>query len=161
MDPAAVLSQVAAWPLAAGLGGLWGDAVTGLAAKGITALHIPAGRIIAGLIFLIASLWMLAYAVGIRAMDFIDALHWGKSLRAPAAPQAAVIRFRPAKLDTGMTPGIRGMVTPAARTRSRKRRKASMSKKNWVTARVAPASTLAFSTSMSWSIDGLSGWRSG
>ena len=93
----AALAAPAAWPLAAGLGGLWGDAVTGLAAKGITALHIPAGRIIAGLIFLIASLWMLAYAVGIRAMDFIDALHWGKSLRAPAAPQAAVKKAQRAK----------------------------------------------------------------
>ena len=36
-----------------------------------------------------------------------------------------------------------------------------MSKKNWLIARVAPASILAFSTSMSWSIDGLSGCRSG
>ncbi|MNS95889.1 hypothetical protein D3C72_1301650 [compost metagenome] len=86
---------------------------------------------------------------------------WAASQSGIEAPQAALIRLRPLKLDTGMMPGIRGMVTPAARTRSRKRRKASMSKKNWLTARVAPASTLAFSTSMSWSIDGLSGCFSG
>lgn len=93
----AALAAPAAWPLAAGLGGLWGDAVTGLTAKGVTALHIPGGRIIAGVIFLIAALWMLAYAVGIRAMDFIDALHWGKSLRAPAVPQASVKKAQRAR----------------------------------------------------------------
>ena len=42
------------------------------------------------------------------------------------------------------------MVTPALRTWSMNRRKPSTSKKNWVIARVAPASILAFSTSMSW-----------
>ncbi|WP_292230935.1 DNA translocase FtsK [Brevundimonas sp.] len=93
----AALAAPAAWPLAAGLGGLWGDAVTGLTAKGVIALHIPGGRIIAGVIFLIAALWMLAYAVGIRAMDFIDALHWGKSLRAPATPQASVKKAQRAR----------------------------------------------------------------
>ena len=35
-----------------------------------------------------------------------------------------------------MIPGEMGMVTPAARTLSMKRRKASISKKNWVMARV-------------------------
>lgn len=86
----AALAAPAAWPLAAGLGGLWGDAVTGLTAKGLGALHIPGGRIIAGILFLIAGLWTLGFAVGIRAMDFLDALHWGKSLRAPTVPQPAV-----------------------------------------------------------------------
>ena len=83
----AALAAPAAWPLAAGLGGLWGDAVTGLAARGLGALHIPGGRIIAGLVFLIAGLWLVGFAIGLRAMDFLDALHWGKSLRAPASPQ--------------------------------------------------------------------------
>ncbi|WP_306002658.1 DNA translocase FtsK [Brevundimonas sp. C43] len=83
----AALAAPAAWPLAAGLGGLWGDAVTGLAARGLGALHIPGGRIIAGLVFLIAGLWLVGFAIGLRAMDFLDALHWSKSLRAPASPQ--------------------------------------------------------------------------
>ena len=42
----AALAAPAAWPLAAGLGGLWGEALTGLTAKGIGALHVPGGRII-------------------------------------------------------------------------------------------------------------------
>ena len=53
------------------------------------------------------------------------------------------------------------MSMPASATASVKRRKASTSKKNWLMARVAPASTLARSTSMSWARLGLSGWRSG
>lgn len=83
----AALAAPAAWPLAAGLGGLWGEALTGLTAKGIGALHIPGGRIIAGLLFLGTGLWLTAYAIGIRASDFLDALHWSRSLRAPTSPR--------------------------------------------------------------------------
>lgn len=78
----AALASPAAWPLAAGLGGLWGDGLTGLTAKAIGALHIPGARIFAGLIFLIAGLWLVGFAIGLRAMDFLDALHWGRSLKA-------------------------------------------------------------------------------
>ncbi len=77
----AALASPAAWPLAAGLGGLWGDGLTGLTAKAIGALHIPGARIVAGLIFLIAGLWLVGFAIGLRAMDFLDALHWGRSLK--------------------------------------------------------------------------------
>lgn len=94
----AALAAPAAWPLAAGLGGLWGDAVTGLAAQGLGALRIPGGRIIAGLVFLVAGLWMTGFAIGLRAADFIDALNWGRSLRAPAAPPPAKApRAKPAR----------------------------------------------------------------
>ncbi len=91
----AALAAPAAWPLAAGLGGLWGDAFTGLTAQGLAALRIPGGRIIAGLLFLGGGLWLTGFAIGLRAMDFIDALHWGRSLRAPAAPPPAVAAKKP------------------------------------------------------------------
>ncbi|HAF80855.1 MAG TPA: cell division protein FtsK [Brevundimonas sp.] len=91
----AALAAPAAWPLAAGLGGLWGDALTGLTAQGLAALRIPGGRIIAGLLFLGGGLWLTGFAIGLRAMDFIDALHWGRSLRAPAAPPPAVAAKKP------------------------------------------------------------------
>ena len=52
------------------------------------------------------------------------------------------MRCSPLKFDTGMIPGNMGMVTPALAASSRKRKKASVSKKNWVMARVAPASHL-------------------
>ncbi len=91
----AALAAPAAWPLAAGLGGLWGDAFTGLTAQGLAALRIPGGRIIAGLLFLGGGLWLTGFAIGLRAMDFIDALHWGRSLRAPALPPPAVAAKKP------------------------------------------------------------------
>ena len=64
-------------------------------------------------------------------------------------------------VDTGMMPGTMGMVTPERRACSTKRKKAVVSKKNWVIARVAPASILAFSTSMSCRMERLSGCFSG
>lgn len=116
----AALAAPAAWPLAAGLGGLWGDALTGLTAKAIGALHIPGARIIAGLIFLIAGLWLVGFAIGLRAMDFLDALHWGRSLKAPAprapakparekappkarAPRAAPVQDAPSPLEAELS----------------------------------------------------------
>ncbi|MET4684170.1 FtsK/SpoIIIE family DNA translocase [Brevundimonas faecalis] len=75
----AALSALAApakWPLASGLGGLWGDAVTGLSAQGLAALHIPGGRWIAGGLFLVLGLWGLGYAVGLRLRDFTDTAGW-------------------------------------------------------------------------------------
>ncbi|WP_313553088.1 DNA translocase FtsK [Brevundimonas sp.] len=116
----AALAAPAAWPLAAGLGGLWGDGLTGLTAKAIGALHIPGARIIAGLIFLIAGLWLVGFAIGLRAMDFLDALHWGRSLKAPAqrapakparekvppkarAPRAAPVQDAPSPLEAELS----------------------------------------------------------
>ena len=79
----------AAWPLATGLGGLWGDGVTGLFASGVAALRISGGRWIAGLLFLGAGLWAGGYAVGLRIADLGDALHWGRSLRRAPTPAKA------------------------------------------------------------------------
>ena len=79
----------AAWPLATGLGGLWGDGVTGLFAAGVAALRMPGGRWIAGLLFLLAGLWAGGYAVGLRIADLADALHWGRSLRRAPTPTRA------------------------------------------------------------------------
>ena len=58
------------------------------------------------------------------------------------APHAAPNFCTWAKLVTGRMPGTIGTVIPARAARSRKRRKSSTSKKNWVIARVAPASIL-------------------
>ncbi len=90
------LAAPGAWPLAAGLGGLWGDAVIGLVASGFTALTIPGGTIFGGIAFCAFGLWACGYAVGLRISDFGEGLAWASSLRkpvAPTAPQAA--RRRP------------------------------------------------------------------
>lgn len=90
----AALSAPAApakWPLAAGMGGLWGDAVTGLAANGLGALKVPGARIILGLLFLALALWSLAYTVGLRLRDFTDTAGWaaqkGAEARAAKKPK--------------------------------------------------------------------------
>ncbi|KAK0351634.1 hypothetical protein LTR94_024201, partial [Friedmanniomyces endolithicus] len=94
----AALASPAAWPLAAGLGGLWGDALTGLTAMAFEALRLPGGRVIAGLIYLVAGLWLTGFAIGLRLADFLDALHWGRSLRAaPASHPEVKGRNGPAK----------------------------------------------------------------
>jgi len=86
-------TEPAAWPLASGLGGLWGDGVSGLAIAGLTALRIPGGAIIVGVLFAALGLWACGYAVGLRTADFTDTLDWSKTLRrAPAAPEPAAAR---------------------------------------------------------------------
>ncbi|WP_269515903.1 FtsK/SpoIIIE family DNA translocase [Brevundimonas subvibrioides] len=75
------LAAPGAWPLAAGLGGLWGDAVIGLFGDGAHALGIPGGGIISGVLFLAFGLWACGYAVGLRTSDFGEAIAWGSGLR--------------------------------------------------------------------------------
>ena len=80
----------AAWPLATGLGGLWGNAVSGLAIGGLHALKMPGAPLIVGLLFGGLGLWACGYAVGLRIGDFGDAAAWASGLRraAPPAPTA-------------------------------------------------------------------------
>ncbi|MES2833564.1 MAG: DNA translocase FtsK 4TM domain-containing protein [Pseudomonadota bacterium] len=89
------LAAPAAWPLATGLGGLWGDALAGLVVSGVKALGLPGGAIIAGLIFLPLALWGVGYAVGLRLNDIGEGLAWAGSRRA-AAPRAPAPAPRPA-----------------------------------------------------------------
>ncbi|MNU64267.1 DNA translocase FtsK [compost metagenome] len=114
----AALSALAApakWPLAAGLGGLWGDGVTGLSAQGLAALHIPGGRWIAGGLFLILGLWALGYAVGLRLRDFTDTAGWAAEKNAARRAQQAE---RPAKPARAVAEAA-----PAAATASRRPRR--------------------------------------
>src|SRR5438270_9468208 len=64
-------------------------------------------------------------------------------------PHAFAKRSTCGKRVIGRIPGTIGACTPAAARASRKRRNASVSKKNWVMARVAPASILRFRFSRS------------
>ena len=103
----AALSALAApakWPLAAGLGGLWGDGVTGLSAQGLGALHIPAGRWIAGGLFLIFALWGLGYAVGLRLRDFTDTAGWAAEKNAARRAERAERPAKPARVVAEAAP---------------------------------------------------------
>jgi S-DNA-T family DNA segregation ATPase FtsK/SpoIIIE len=104
------LAAPAAWPLAAGLGGLWGDAIVGLIRMICSGLRLPGAPVIAGLLFLPLALWGIGYAVGLRFADLAEGLAWARGIRnpAPSAPKArraaakAPPRPRPAlELDDG------------------------------------------------------------
>ncbi|WP_298744924.1 DNA translocase FtsK [uncultured Brevundimonas sp.] len=81
------LAAPAAWPLAAGLGGLWGDAIVGLIRMACDALRLPGAPVIAGLLFLPLALWGIGYAVGLRFADVGDGLAWARGVRQPEPPQ--------------------------------------------------------------------------
>ncbi|WP_313001337.1 DNA translocase FtsK [Brevundimonas sp.] len=103
----AALSALAAparWPLAAGLGGLWGDGVTGLSAQGLAAVHVPAGRWIVGGLFLVLGLWGLGYAVGLRLRDFTDTAGWAAEKNAARRAQQAERPAKPARAVTEAAP---------------------------------------------------------
>ncbi|HEY1223990.1 MAG TPA: DNA translocase FtsK 4TM domain-containing protein [Brevundimonas sp.] len=83
------LAAPAAWPLAAGLGGLFGDALTGMVVAGTKALGVPGGSIIAGILFLPLALWGIGYAVGLRFNDLSEGLAWAGNRRAAPTPHPA------------------------------------------------------------------------
>ena len=80
------LAAPAAWPLAAGLGGLWGDAIVGLIKMACDALRLPGASVIAGLLFLPLGLWGIGYAVGLRFSDLGEGAAWVRGIRNPVAP---------------------------------------------------------------------------
>ena len=86
------LAAPAAWPLAAGLGGLWGDAIVGLIRWMCDGLRLPGAPVIAGLLFLPLALWGIGYAVGLRFADIGDGLAWARGIRHPRPPQAKTRR---------------------------------------------------------------------
>jgi S-DNA-T family DNA segregation ATPase FtsK/SpoIIIE len=60
----------AAWPLARGLGGLWGEGVLWTLTAPMHAAGLPGARVIAALLALLASMAALICAAGLRRSDF-------------------------------------------------------------------------------------------
>jgi S-DNA-T family DNA segregation ATPase FtsK/SpoIIIE len=81
------LAEPGAWPLATGLGGLWGDAVIGVLRSLFAALDVPGASIVGGLAFAALGLWACGFAAGLRTSDFGEGVAWASGLRRPAAPQ--------------------------------------------------------------------------
>jgi len=81
------LAAPAAWPLAAGLGGLWGDAIVGLVRMACDALRLPGAPFVAVAVFLPLALWGVGYAVGLRFADLGDAVGWARGIRGPEQPR--------------------------------------------------------------------------
>jgi len=88
------LAAPAAWPLAAGLGGLWGDALTGLVKMLFDAVRLPGAPIAAALLFLPLGLWGVGYAIGLRWSDLGEAMTWSRGARAPAQTPARQARVK-------------------------------------------------------------------
>ncbi|WP_297803870.1 DNA translocase FtsK [uncultured Brevundimonas sp.] len=88
------LSSLAApgvWPLAAGMGGNWGDGLIGLTSKGLSAIHVPYARLILGAVFGVLALWALGFTLGLRLRDVYETAGW-------AAEKGATVRVaRPEK----------------------------------------------------------------
>ncbi len=59
----------AAWPLAKGLGGFWGDGLLNAVAGILGFARLPGAHLIAALLLLVAALVALGYAIGIRRVD--------------------------------------------------------------------------------------------
>ncbi len=64
----------AVWQLEKGLGGFWGDALLHMVAGTLHYAHIPGATIIAALLFAVAALAALGFAIGVREVD-PDAIH--------------------------------------------------------------------------------------
>jgi len=94
------LTHPAAWPLAAGLGGLWGDAVFGLLKMACDALRIGAAPIIGALLFLPLGLWGVGYAIGLRLADLGEAFAWTRGRHGSEASRPARARREAAPKPT-------------------------------------------------------------
>ena len=79
-------SPPAAWPLAKGLGGFWGDGVLQTIARLFSYAHIPAGALFASIILGAAAVVGLGYAIGVRRSELDASIAW---LRAAAQKQPA------------------------------------------------------------------------
>ena len=85
----------AAWPLAKGLGGFWGDAMLSGLADLLTYAHLPLAQPIAAAVFAGLGLGALGYAIGLRRAELRTLGDWLAAALTPK-PRAAV---KPEKLE--------------------------------------------------------------
>ncbi|MDR6533924.1 S-DNA-T family DNA segregation ATPase FtsK/SpoIIIE [Caulobacter rhizosphaerae] len=89
----------AAWPLAKGLGGFWGDGVLNLLAGLLAFARLPGAHLIAALLLAIGAAVALGYAIGVRRIDpeaVGDLVHGLMQSRQRAPEPAPVARPEPA-----------------------------------------------------------------
>ncbi len=81
----------AAWPLAKGLGGFWGDGVLHGLAGMFSYAHIPGGGVFAAILLAIAATAALGYAIGVRRAELEASIAWVQDAvrKRSAAPPAA------------------------------------------------------------------------
>lgn len=88
----------AAWPLAKGLGGFWGDGVLHGLASVFSYAHIPGGGIFAATLLAIAAAAGIGYAIGVRRAELQASIDWVKAtLRHQASAPAPTPAAKPAR----------------------------------------------------------------
>ncbi|HXA38316.1 MAG TPA: DNA translocase FtsK [Phenylobacterium sp.] len=85
----------AAWPLAKGLGGLWGDALLSGLSRLLAFAHLPLARPIAAVAFAAVGLAALAYAIGLRPSELRTLGDWLSAALTPKPKAAAAAAARP------------------------------------------------------------------
>jgi len=86
----------AAWPLAKGLGGLWGDALLAGFSGLLAYAHLPMARLAAAAVFAAVALGSLGYAVGLRPAELRTLGEWLAAILTPR-PKAEIRSEAPAK----------------------------------------------------------------
>ena len=89
------LAAPAAWPLVAGLGGLWGDGISGSVSSGIAALGVPLAGLWVGLLFAGLGLVACGHAAGLRWRDLGEGVNWASGLRRSPPPAATAPQTAP------------------------------------------------------------------
>ena len=89
----------AAWPLAKGLGGFWGDGLLHAIAGLFAYAHIPGGVLIASLLLLAAAGAGLGFAIGVRRSELAASIEWVRNAL-QQAPQAPAPPAKPARAPT-------------------------------------------------------------
>jgi S-DNA-T family DNA segregation ATPase FtsK/SpoIIIE len=89
----------AAWPLAKGLGGFWGDGLLNSVAGIFAYAHLPAAKLVTGLLLMAGAMAGLGFAIGVRRSELTASLAWLKAAlqKAPAAPAPPAKPAKPAK----------------------------------------------------------------
>ncbi|MBP7701432.1 MAG: DNA translocase FtsK 4TM domain-containing protein [Phenylobacterium sp.] len=107
----------AAWPLAKGLGGFWGDGLLHAIAGLFAYAHIPGSVLIASLLLLAGAAAGLGFAIGVRRSELAASIEWVRNAlqQAPQAPAPAAkpARAAPARRAPAAAPTAAPAQRPA------------------------------------------------
>ncbi|MFC3071302.1 FtsK/SpoIIIE family DNA translocase [Phenylobacterium soli] len=104
----------AAWPLAKGLGGLWGDALLGGLSGLMRLAHVPAAHAVGALVLALAGAGALGWALGLQRLDVAGFAGWAREAVKPKAPITLPERKAPIARRAVREPGIpEGALDPA------------------------------------------------
>ncbi len=105
----------AAWPLAAGLGGFWGDGVLQVISTPMAMAGLPSARLIAALLLGCSAAATLIWAAGLKRSDFANAAAWAAwGGRSAAGAAAGRFRSEPERAPPVVKPAPKSIQTDPA-----------------------------------------------